>query len=71
MYDHYYYNKNTDNNGNQEVHKNDCSYLPDLQNRKYIGYENSCHSAIQRAKDDTGETNFDGCYHCCYACHKG
>lgn len=71
MYAHYYYNKNIDKNGNHEVHKEECSYLPELQNRVYIGYTNSCSSAIQRAKNETGKTNFDGCYYCSYECHKG
>ncbi|RKQ13531.1 hypothetical protein D8M05_15665 [Oceanobacillus bengalensis] len=71
MYNDYYYNKNTDKNGNHEVHKDSCSYLPKSQNRVYIGYKNDCSSAIQKAKNDTGKSNFDGCYHCSNSCHKG
>lgn len=71
MYKHYYYNSNLDYRGNHEVHTGDCSYLPAPQNRVYIGYEASCQDAIRRAKSDTGKSNFDGCYHCCYPCHKG
>lgn len=67
----YYYNKNLDKNGNHEVHTSECSYLPAVHNRAMIGYLNDCHSAIQRAKQDTGKTNFDGCYHCCHPCHNG
>lgn len=71
MFKHYYYNANLDNKGNHEVHTGDCSYLPDTKNRIYIGYESNCQDAIKKAKDTTGKTNFDGCYYCCYSCHKG
>lgn len=67
----YYYNKNLDPKGNHEVHTSECSYLPKLENRVMIGYESNCQTAIQRIKRETGKTNFDGCYHCCYSCHKG
>lgn len=67
----YYYNKNTDNKGNHEVHTDDCSYIPNSSNRILIGYENDCQSAIKRVKQDTGKINFDGCYFCSNACHKG
>jgi hypothetical protein len=40
-------------------------------NRQLIGYKDNCESAIQRVKRDTGIVNFDGCYFCCNACHKG
>lgn len=71
MYKFYYYNKNTDVNGNHEVHTEHCSYLPDVHNRKLIGYESNCRSAINRAKSETGKYNFDGCYYCCNECHTG
>ncbi|MBS4744077.1 hypothetical protein B9G52_10520 [Bacillus safensis] len=67
----YYYNINTDINGNHEVHTEDCSYLPDTRNREYIGYEPDCKSAINRAKRETSKYNFDGCYYCCNECHTG
>ncbi|MDD4729270.1 MAG: hypothetical protein PHN55_11045 [Dysgonamonadaceae bacterium] len=71
MYKHYYYNTNTDNKGNHEVHTGDCSYLPEIKNRNYIGYKDNCKDAIKEAKEATGKTNFDGCYYCCNPCHKG
>lgn len=67
----YYYNKNLDSKGNHEVHTSECSYLPAALNRVMIGYENDCNAAIQRVKKETGKTNYDGCYHCSYPCHKG
>lgn len=71
MYKFYYYNKNLDKNGNHEVHTDDCSYMPIPINRVFIGYEKDCYSAIQRVKNETGKQNFDGCFYCCYDCHKG
>ena len=67
----YYYNKHVDSKGNHEVHSEDCSYLPNYENRIMIGYENNCKSAIERAKRETGKTNFDGCWHCSFECHIG
>lgn len=66
-----YYNKNTDNKGNHEVHAEDCSYIPNSTNRILIGYENNCQSAIQRVKKDSNKLNYDGCYFCCRDCHTG
>jgi hypothetical protein len=71
MHKFYYYNKNIDSKGNHEVHAEDCSYIPNLANRVMIGYEKDCYSAIQRAKKESGKTNFDGCYYCCEECHAG
>lgn len=71
MANYYYYNKNTDSNGNHEVHTSNCSYRPNSSNSVLIGYENSCQSAIQQVKNQTGKSNFDGCYYCCNECHKG
>jgi hypothetical protein len=30
----YYFNDNTDNKGNHEVHHEDCSYLPSVTKRR-------------------------------------
>ncbi len=64
----YYVNKNAQSNGDHEVHREDCSYLPDVSNRIDLGDHSSCESAVRKAKwyyDD-----IDGCYYCCKACHK-
>lgn len=71
MLNHYYYNKNIDRRGNHEVHIETCAYLPDRNNRVYIGYESNCRAAIQRAIRETGQSNFDGCFYCCRECHTG
>lgn len=69
MYRHYYVNKNTDNNpnNNHEVHHEDCSKLPNVSNRDYLGYFNTCSEAVSKAK--TMYSKVDGCAICCPECH--
>ena len=67
---HYYFNQNTDAQGNHQVHAVGCSFLPNIENQTYIGYEPDCHAAIRRAIANTNQTNFNGCYYCCKPCHK-
>lgn len=69
--DHYYFNNNTDDKGNHEVHKESCSFIPSVLNRTYIGYFSTCEAAINKAKNDYSYKSFDGCYWCCRTCHKG
>ncbi|RJP61089.1 MAG: hypothetical protein C4539_20410 [Ignavibacteriales bacterium] len=64
----YYVNKNDQSTGEHEVHKDGCTYLPEEQNRKYLGVYSNCQDAIKEAKKDY--YNVDGCYYCCYECHK-
>ena len=68
---HYYFNNNTDKNNNHEVHTEYCSHLPSISNRTYIGYFSNCKDAINEAKKNNPNKNFDGCYWCCNPCHKG
>lgn len=67
----YYFNDNTDSNGYHEVHTGNCSYLPSVANRTYIGMFNCCSEAIRTAKDKYPSYSFDGCFFCCNSCHKG
>lgn len=69
--DHYYFNSNADDKGRHEVHKENCSYLPSVSNREYIGYESSCHDAINKAQSKYPNKIFDGCFWCCRECNKG
>ena len=64
----YYVNKNAQSNGDHEVHREDCSYLPDVSNRIYLGDYSSCQPAVSKAKEYYRDV--DGCYYCCKACHK-
>jgi len=63
----YYVNRQAQNNGDHEVHKSDCSYLPAAENRKYLGSFSNCHDAVRAAKKTYPQSN--GCYYCSNECH--
>ncbi|MCE7996912.1 MAG: hypothetical protein HEP71_33430 [Roseivirga sp.] len=63
----YYVNKNAQSNGDHEVHKEGCSYLPKVENRTYLGVFSSCHDAVKEAKKHYRQVN--GCYYCSRECH--
>ena len=46
----YYINKNAQSNGDHEVHKDDCKYLPIAANRKSLGEFSNCKPAVTEAK---------------------
>lgn len=64
----YYVNKNIQSTGEHEVHKSECIYLPDIQNRIYLGTFDNCKEAVKKAKGYY--SNVDGCYYCSNECHK-
>ena len=64
----YYVNKIAQSNGEHEVHTEDCKYLPKYDNRIYLGDFTSCQVPMIEAKEYY--TNVDGCYYCCWDCHK-
>ncbi len=66
---YYYVNKNQQTNGDHEVHKKGCSWLPLSENRIYLGDYSSCGPAVKEAKKHYNQVN--GCYHCSKACHTG
>jgi hypothetical protein len=63
----YYVNKNQQSNGDHEVHKSGCSWMPAEQNRIHLGKFDNCHKAVQAAKRHYSKVN--GCYYCCRKCH--
>ena len=63
----YYVNKNAQANGDHEVHKSGCSYMPDPQNRLSLGEFSNCHDAVRAAMRHYSRSN--GCYYCSYECH--
>lgn len=65
----YYVNTNAQSNGDHEVHKSDCSRLPEPENRLYLGDFSSCGPAVTEAKKTYKQSN--GCYYCSNACHTG
>lgn len=65
----YYVNKNAQPNGDHEVHKQDCQWLPNPENRKYLGEFSDCAAAVREAKKHYNQVN--GCATCSAACHTG
>ncbi len=63
----YYVNKNAQSNGDHEVHKEGCAWLPEAHNRIYLGDFASCAPAVKEAKKHYTQVN--GCYYCSNACH--
>lgn len=63
----YYVNKNAQNNGDHEVHKLGCSYMPKPENRMYLGDFNNCKDAVKESKKTYSKSN--GCYYCSNECH--
>jgi hypothetical protein len=66
--DLYYVNKNPQDNGDHEVHKSGCDFMPLPENQLYLGVFSNCHEAVGAA------TRFyalaDGCHYCCPECDK-
>jgi hypothetical protein len=58
----YYVNKQAQANGDHEVHKSGCSFLPTEEKRKYLGSFSNCFDAVREAKKYYAKSN--GCYYC-------
>ncbi|XMO86758.1 hypothetical protein AAFN75_00335 [Algibacter sp. AS12] len=63
----YYVNKKAQANGDHEVHKRGCSFIPNEENQVYLGLFNNCPDAIKEAKKHYAQSN--GCYYCSAYCH--
>ncbi|TIU90036.1 MAG: hypothetical protein E5V74_06040 [Mesorhizobium sp.] len=63
----YYVNMNEQANGDHEVHRHGCSFMPNVENRLYLGEHDSCGPAVRVAKRTYPQSN--GCYYCSYPCH--
>lgn len=63
----YYVNTNQQSNGDHEVHKEGCSWLPESHNRVYLGDYSSCALAVKKAKETYTKSN--GCFYCSRECH--
>ena len=63
----YYVNKQAQSNGDHEVHKSECSYMPSAENSLYLGEFSTCHGAVREAKKHYPQV--DGCYYCSRDCH--
>lgn len=63
----YYVNRQAQYNGDHEVHKSTCSYMPSSSNALYLGMFSNCHDAVKEAKKHYAKSN--GCKFCCLPCH--
>ena len=63
----YYVNKNAQDNGDHEVHEEGCKWMPEKENRLYLGDFSNCHDAVKEAKKHYPQSN--GCYYCSEPCH--
>jgi len=63
----YYVNKNAQANGDHEVHTVTCSFLPEADNRIYLGDLAGCRPAVREAKKRYPQSN--GCFYCSRDCH--
>jgi len=63
--DTYYVNHNAQRNGDHEVHKDGCRYMPSSKLR--LGSFSNCRDAVREAKKTYPQSN--GCYTCCNECH--
>lgn len=64
----YYVHTKTDKQGDHEVHKEGCQWLPDVNNRTYLGDYSNCKDAVSKARN-LGYSPTNGCVHCCPSCH--
>src|SRR5690606_8027177 len=63
--DHYFVNTHAQPNGDHEVHKVGCYYMP--SDRKYLGQFPTCAGAVLEARKHYAQVN--GCKHCAEECH--
>lgn len=61
----YYVNTNAQANGDHEVHKEGCKYMPN--SRKHLGEFANCYDAVRAATRHYAQVN--GCYYCSSECH--
>ena len=63
----YCVNKNTQDNGDHEVHEMTCPELPDEANQLALGTFSNCEDAVEAAKRIYPQSN--GCKICSKPCH--
>lgn len=63
----YYVNTDAQPNGDHEVHRAGCTFLPGEKARIYLGDFESCRAAVRRAEEQYRQVN--GCYYCSRPCH--
>lgn len=63
----FYVNKNAQPNGDHEVHRSNCAWLPDVENGIYLGDFATAQAAVREAHKYYSQV--DGCYYCCPEVH--
>ena len=63
----FYVNKNAQPNGDHEVHRSTCAWLPDVENRIYLGDFATSQAAVQVTYSEHSE--LAGCCFCCPESH--
>ncbi|RFM26555.1 hypothetical protein [Deminuibacter soli] len=63
----YYVSKVAQDNGDHEVHAEDCAWLPKPTHRTYLGQFDNCADAVREAKKYHNQAN--GCIYCSKPCH--
>jgi len=63
----YYVNQKAQPNGDHEVHKEGCPFMPNEANRQYLGDFPSCHGAVKAARRYFPQVN--GGKFCSPQCH--
>jgi len=63
----FYVNKKPQPNGDHEVHRAGCEWLPRPENRIYLGMHYDCWTAVNEARKYFSRVN--GCFYCCRPCH--
>ncbi len=66
----YWVNMNVGGTDDHEVHMFGCPWMPQPQNREYLGDYPSCKPAVDEAKR-RGYSKANGCIHCAPVCHSG
>ncbi|MXW19488.1 MAG: hypothetical protein F4X96_10060 [Gammaproteobacteria bacterium] len=63
----YFVNDRAQHNGDHEVHREDCPYLPQIVSKTYVGEHLWCGPAVAAAKLKYPQSN--GCATCSTDCH--
>jgi len=65
----YYVNTNAQPNGDHEVHRAGCTFMPEPRHQLFLGDFTGCAPAVRKAKESYRQSN--GCYYCAPECHTG
>ena len=63
----FYVNEDAQPNGDHEVHRRTCEFLPGIPNQKYLGDFEDCEPAVEEARNYFDQVN--GCFFCARQCH--